>query len=85
MLADLAADPEALAEQASRRQAVRAALRRLPPAERAAVIQRYYLGLRDEQIAANQNCAPGTVRWRLHNARQRLRAWLRPLGEEDAS
>jgi RNA polymerase sigma factor (sigma-70 family) len=85
LLADLAADPDVLAEENCRRQAVRAALHRLPAAERAAIIQRYYLGLRDEQIAVSQACAPGTVRWRLHNARQRLREWLRPLGEEDAS
>jgi len=79
LAADSGASPEQQAEDRERRQAVARALAALPPAERAAVIQRYYLGLADNEIAANLAVAPGTVRWYLHNARQRLRKWLRPL------
>jgi RNA polymerase sigma-70 factor (ECF subfamily) len=79
VLPDPSAGPEALAELADRRQAVWAALERLAPAQRAVVVQRYYLGLSDEEIAADQAIALGTVRWRLHTARERLRAWLAPM------
>jgi len=71
--------PEALAERAELRFAVWAALGRLSPAERAAVVQRYYLGLSEQEMAAESGCSPGTIKWRLHQARERLRHWLRPL------
>jgi RNA polymerase sigma-70 factor (ECF subfamily) len=82
-LADLLADPSPgpadLAEAAETRQAVWAALGRLPPAQRAAIVLRYYLGLSEAEMADELACPPGTVKWRLHAARKRLRALLRPL------
>ena len=39
----------------------------------------YYLGLSETEIAGELDCPPGTVKWRLHAARKRLRALLRPL------
>jgi RNA polymerase sigma-70 factor (ECF subfamily) len=78
MLANGAPGPEALAEQAEQRARLWAALARLAPEQRAAVVQRYYLGLSEVEMAADQHTAPGTVKWRLHAARERLREWLRP-------
>ena len=82
-LADLLADPNPgpadLAEAAETRQAVWAALGKLPPAQRAAIVQRYYLGLSEAEMANELACPPGTVKWRLHAARKRLRTLLRPL------
>lgn len=82
-LADLLADPGSgpadLVEAGETRQAVWAALGKLPPAQRAAIIQRYYLGLSDAEMAAELACPQGTVKWRLHAARKRLRTLLRPL------
>ncbi len=82
-LADLLADPNPspadLAEAAETRQAVWAALGKLPPAQRAAIVQRYYLGLSEAEMAGELACPPGTVKWRLHAARKRLRTLLRPL------
>jgi RNA polymerase sigma-70 factor (ECF subfamily) len=82
-LADLLADPspgpDDLMEAAELRQAVWAALGKLPPAQRAAIVLRYYLGLSEAEMADELACPPGTVKWRLHAARKRLRTLLRPL------
>jgi hypothetical protein len=39
-------------------------------------VLRYYLGLNESEMAAQLNCAPGTGRWHLHRARQRLKKLL---------
>lgn len=80
LLADPAPGPVEMAEAAETRQAIRDALGRLPPAQRAAIVLRYYLDLSEAELAEELACPPGTVKWRLHTARQRLRALLRPLG-----
>jgi RNA polymerase sigma-70 factor, ECF subfamily len=60
--------------------AVAAALDRLPPAQRTALVLRYYLNMSDAEMSERLDCATGTVRWRLSVARQRMRqllpAWL---------
>lgn len=65
-------------EQAETRRAIWDALALLPPAQRAAIVQRYYLGMSDAEIAADGGVARGTVKWRLHHGRKTLRALLRP-------
>jgi len=45
----------------------------LPPSQRAAVVLRYYLDMDERTIARTLGCALGTVKWRLHAARGRLR------------
>ncbi len=79
LVADPAPGPVELAETAETRQAIQDALGRLPPAQRAAIVLRYYLGLSEAELAEELACPPGTIKWRLHAARQRLRALLRPL------
>ncbi len=79
VLASRMPGPEALVEAAELRDAVWSALGRLSPTQRAAIVQRYYLGLDEQQMAAEAGCPPGTVKWRLHQARESLRGWLRPL------
>jgi RNA polymerase sigma-70 factor, ECF subfamily len=80
VLADDAPGPEALAEQAEQRERLWQALGRLAPAQRAAVVQRTYLGLSEAEMAASDGIAAGTVKWRLHAARERLREWLAAVG-----
>jgi RNA polymerase sigma-70 factor (ECF subfamily) len=67
--------------------AITAAIARLTPEQRAAIVLRYYLDLSDEEMSARLDCAPGTVRWRLHAARRRLRqllpAWVAPGAASD--
>ncbi len=52
------------------------ALRHLSPEQRAVIVLRYYAGLSDREVAARLESAPGTIRWRLHEARNRLRQLL---------
>ena len=79
LLADPNPGPASLVETIETREAVWAALGKLPPAQRAAIVLRYYLGLSEAEMAAELACPPGTVKWRLHAARNRLRTLLRHL------
>jgi RNA polymerase sigma-70 factor (ECF subfamily) len=53
-----------------------AALSRLPPRQRAAIVQRYYLELSEQEMAQALDAPQGTVKWLLHAARLRLRELL---------
>jgi RNA polymerase sigma-70 factor (ECF subfamily) len=81
-LPDPGPDPEALLEAAETSAAIAAALARLSPEQRAAIVLRYYVGLTESQMAAWLCTPPGTIKWRLHAARRRLRtllpAWVYP-------
>ncbi len=61
---------------------LRAALEPLPPAERDAVLMYYVDGLTAQEIAAVLGERAGTVRVRLHRARERLRRRLSPTRKE---
>lgn len=78
LLADPGTGPHELLEEAEERRRVWAALAKLPPAQRAAVVQRYYLGMSEAEMAGAENSPPGTIKWRLHAARRRLSELLRP-------
>ncbi|MEU8260049.1 SigE family RNA polymerase sigma factor [Micromonospora sp. NPDC048999] len=58
------------------RLAMRAALRRLPPAQRTVLVLRYYEDLTETQVADVLGCSIGTVRSRTHRAVSRLRQLL---------
>ncbi|MGA9347681.1 MAG: sigma-70 family RNA polymerase sigma factor [Anaerolineae bacterium] len=79
LLADPSSGPNGLMEAVELRQTVWAALGKLPPAQRAAIVLHYYLDLSEAEMADELAYPPGTVKWRLHTARKRLRALLRPL------
>ncbi|MGI8911698.1 MAG: RNA polymerase sigma factor [Rubrobacteraceae bacterium] len=76
-LPDPETGPQELAEAEEERRRVWAALEKLPPAQRAVVVQRYYLGMSESEMAGRGNSPPGTIKWRLHTARKRL-SKLRP-------
>lgn len=78
-LPDQSPGPQELAEKAEVRQAVSEALRTLSPAQRAAIIMRYYLGLSEQEIAGRFQRTPGTVKRHLHDGRKRLYGLLRGL------
>jgi RNA polymerase sigma-70 factor (ECF subfamily) len=65
-----------LIEAAETREAIWDALDLLSPAQRAAVVMRYYLDLTDTEVAEALHAPPGTVRRRLHDGRRRLRSLL---------
>lgn len=71
------ADPAAQWESAERVEELRAALRTLTVAQRTAIVQRYYLDMSEAEMATDQGCPGGTIKWRLSAARAKLRAALR--------
>jgi RNA polymerase sigma-70 factor (ECF subfamily) len=70
-----------MVETAQTKEAIWAALDRLSPIHRAAIVMRYYLDLSDAEISQTLAVPPGTVRRRLHTGRKRLRdllpSWVR--------
>jgi RNA polymerase sigma-70 factor (ECF subfamily) len=82
-LPDNAPAPEAAAEQSSLALDVVAALADLPEHLRVPLVLRFYAGLSEKEIATAIDRRPGTVKSRLHDARQRLAldprlsAWVR--------
>lgn len=76
---DPAPTVETMWEQVETRQEMWEALGRLAPIHRAAIVQRYYLGLSETEMADGLDCPVGTVKSRLHTARQRLRLLLQPM------
>ena len=77
-LADPQGGPQELLEEAEERRRVWAALEKLPPAQRAVMVQRYYLGMSEAEMSESGSSPPGTVKWRLYAARRRLSKLLRP-------
>jgi RNA polymerase sigma-70 factor (ECF subfamily) len=82
-LADLLADPnpgpDDLVETAEVRRAVWKALGQLPATQRAAIVLRYYLDFSEAEMTFELDTPLGTIKWRLHAARNNLRTLLRPL------
>jgi RNA polymerase sigma-70 factor (ECF subfamily) len=68
--------PERLCLKGEQRDEVLAAVDSLGDKHRLVVILRYYAGLSNEEIAETLNIPSGTVRSRLHIARQRLKELL---------
>ena len=64
--------PDELADQHDRASLVRQAILSLPTGLRAPLVLRYYAGLSEKEIATAIRRRPGTVKSRLHEARQLL-------------
>jgi RNA polymerase sigma-70 factor, ECF subfamily len=69
-------DLEELVESAETQGQIRLALERLSPTLRAAIVERYFLGLTEAEMVQSAACPPGTIKRRLHDARARLRRLL---------
>ena len=52
------------------------ALSKLSPRQRAVIVQRYYLEMSEQEMAQALDAAPGTIKWLLNAARNRLRGLL---------
>lgn len=61
------------------REAIREALNALPPQQRAAIVMRYYLDMTEQDMVDALHLPKGTIKWRLHAARQQLRSLLSAL------
>lgn len=77
-LTDPAKDPHEQAEEAETRRRVWKALGQLPPAQRAVIVQRYYLGMSEAEMAERGESPRGTIKSRLNAARKSLSKLLRP-------
>ena len=86
-LADPAPGPSELAERTGLSADVLAALADLPEGLRVPLVLRFWAGLSEKEIAVAIERRPGTVKSRLHDARQRLAldprlsAWAAPATE----
>jgi RNA polymerase sigma-70 factor (ECF subfamily) len=81
MVAKPQEQPERLVMQGEHRDLILEAIDSLGEKHRLVVILRYYAGLSNEEIARTLGIPSGTVRSRLHIARQRLRERLADLEE----
>ncbi|MCE1254923.1 MAG: sigma-70 family RNA polymerase sigma factor [Anaerolineae bacterium] len=52
------------------------ALEKLSPRQRLVVVQRYYLEMSEKEMSESLSVSPGTIKWLLNNARQRLQHLL---------
>jgi RNA polymerase sigma-70 factor (ECF subfamily) len=75
-LLDRAATVESQVEFAHLRKEILSAISKLSPRQRAVIIDRYYLGMSEGEMARTLGAAPGTVKWLLNAARNRLRSLL---------
>jgi RNA polymerase sigma-70 factor (ECF subfamily) len=71
-----AASVESQVEYSQMKSEILTALGQLPPRQRAAIVQRYYLGMNEKEMALALGAAPGTVKWLLNSARAALRSLL---------
>jgi RNA polymerase sigma-70 factor (ECF subfamily) len=72
------ASVESEVEMAEQARELLHALAQLPARQRAAIVQRYYLELSEDEMAQALDAPAGTVKWLLHAARMRLRDLLGP-------
>jgi RNA polymerase sigma-70 factor (ECF subfamily) len=78
-LHDPTPSPEARLEAAQSSEQVWAALGQLSPEQRAVVVLHYFLDFSETELIDKLDRPRGTIKWRLHAARERLRELLRPL------
>lgn len=72
-LTDPGLSPDELLAGIETRDELWAALAALPGPQRAAIVARYYLDQSEAEFAGHANIPVGTVKWRLHAGRKRLR------------
>ena len=82
ILVDPAPDPADEFERQEIQRAVWDAMGQLTPKQRAVAVLRFYLGYGESEMADYLTLPAGTVKWRLHAARERLRKLLTPLWNE---
>jgi RNA polymerase sigma factor (sigma-70 family) len=58
------------------------AMQALSPRQRAVIVQRYFLEMSEKEMAAESGAAPGTIKWLLNAARERLCMLLAERSEE---
>ena len=82
-LLDRAASVESQVEFTQLQHEILEALSSLSPRQRAVIVQCYYLDMSERDMALTLDAAPGTVKWLLNIARDRLRHLLGQKGERN--
>jgi len=80
-VADLSPSVEELVERSMTEERVWEAIEELPPEQRAALVLRYYMDMKQVEVARELGRPLGTAKWLLHTARRRLKQLLTP-GDE---
>lgn len=75
-LHDYSPGPEELAGIAEEKRMVWEALQQLTSKQRAAVVLRYFLDMKDREISEELNRSLSSVKWSIHAAKERLRSIL---------
>lgn len=75
--------PDELMELTTMQDGFQQALKQLPPAQRAAIVMRYFLDMSEAEMSEQLQVPPGTVKWRLHAGRKRLQRILQRVNLED--
>lgn len=75
-LIERASSVEDQVEYAQLKVKILVSMSKLPPRERALIVERYYLEMTEKEMAAEHDIAPGTIKWSLHMARRRMRTFL---------
>jgi RNA polymerase sigma-70 factor, ECF subfamily len=76
---DSSSEPHHVLEAQEDKQMIRSALDKLSPDQRAAVVMRYYLDMSESEMSELLQTPAGTIKWRLHHARKRLKGLLEGL------
>ena len=76
LLADSTGNPDETLAAKERQLMIRDALDKLTPEQRAAVVMRYFLDMSESDISTALETPKGTIKWRLHESRKRLRGLL---------
>lgn len=79
-LRDPGKGPESLAECAENRKLLWQALGQLTPNQRTAIVLRYFLDKNEREMIQALGRPSTSIKWWLHEARQRLKLLLRPVG-----
>ena len=82
-LLDRADSIETQAESSELQREIMDALSKLPLRQRAVIVQRYYLEMSEKEMAYALEVPPGTVKWLLNAARERLRGLIGMKGGWD--
>lgn len=76
LLADSDNKPDEQIEAKERQELIKSALDKLTPEQRAAVVMRYFLDMSEQDMSTALDTPKGTIKWRLHESRKRLRGIL---------
>jgi RNA polymerase sigma factor (sigma-70 family) len=76
LLTDDCPSPEDIAEASDMHQLIWNALQQLPPEQRAVVVQRHFLDMKEAEMVESLKRPASTIKWWLHTARERLKTIL---------